>query len=405
MDDNRNRVVYLTYDGLTDPLGQSQIMPYLGALGKKGFQITILSFEKQSRFLEHKQVVYEWCRKNQIRWMPLAYHKNPPVLSTLVDLARLWCSLQRLYNSQPFTLVHCRSYLVALIGLLARQRWKVKFLFDMRGFWPDERVEGGLWNLKNPVYRLIYRFFKNRERVLLANADHVISLTENARSVIAGWGFTVPITIIPTCVDTDLFNTDRIDQEAKALTRSKLQIAQDDFVLLYLGSWGTWYETNQMLQFFYSLRKRHPKSVFLIVTQDAVSPTHLFAPESFRITTASRTQVPLLISLAHAAVCFIKPSFSKRASSATKLGEIMAMGVPVVVNRGWGDVNALVPESLLLSEFSEVEFQRLLNHLLKHEFRSHQLTQSIVSLEQGVKRYEDIYRALLIEADSESKTS
>lgn len=394
MEDNRNRVVYLSYDGLTDPLGQSQIVPYLGALGKKGFQITILSFEKQDRFSEYKQVVYDWCKNHQVQWIPLAYHKHPPVLSTLLDLTRLWWSLKRVYSREPFTLVHCRSYLVALIGLLARQRWKVKFLFDMRGFWADERVEGGLWNLQNPVYRLIYRFFKNRERVLLANADHVISLTENARKVIEGWGFTVPITIIPTCVDTDLFNTERIDQQAKALTRSKFQIAQDDFVLLYLGSWGTWYETNRMLQFFYALRKRHPKSVFLIVTQDAVSPTDLFAPESFRITTASRTQVPFLISIAQAAVCFIKPSFSKRASSATKLGEIMAMGVPVVVNRGWGDVDSLIPTPLLVDDFSDLEIQRVLDHVLDNHRDETPLLNGYVPLAEGVERYASVYHAM-----------
>lgn len=398
MEDNRNRVVYLSYDGLTDPLGQSQIMPYLGVLGKKGFQITILSFEKQDRFSEYKQVVYDWCQNHQIQWIPLAYHKHPPVLSTLLDLARLWWSLKRVYSREPFTLVHCRSYLVALIGLLARQRWKVKFLFDMRGFWADERVEGGLWNLQNPLYRLFYRFFKNRERVLLANADHVISLTENARKVIEGWGFTVPITIIPTCVDTDLFNTERIDQQAKALTRSKFQIAQDDFVLLYLGSWGTWYETNRMLQFFYALRTRHPKSVFLIVTQDAVSPTDLFAPESFRITTASRTQVPFLISIAQAAVCFIKPSFSKRASSATKLGEIMAMGVPVVVNRGWGDVDSLIPTPLLVDDFSDLEIQRVLDHVLDNHRDETPLLNGYVPLAEGVERYALVYHAMGVQS-------
>ena len=41
------RVLYISYDGLTDPLGQSQILPYLQHLAKESYQFTILSFEKK----------------------------------------------------------------------------------------------------------------------------------------------------------------------------------------------------------------------------------------------------------------------------------------------------------------------------------------------------------------------
>ena len=41
------KVIYLTYDGLTDSLGQSQILPYLKGLSNLGNDITIISFEKQ----------------------------------------------------------------------------------------------------------------------------------------------------------------------------------------------------------------------------------------------------------------------------------------------------------------------------------------------------------------------
>ena len=43
-----------------------------------------------------------------------------------------------------------------------KRKHGVKFLFDMRGFWADERVEGGLWNLSNPVFNWAYKYFKKR---------------------------------------------------------------------------------------------------------------------------------------------------------------------------------------------------------------------------------------------------
>ena len=37
---------------------------------------------------------------------------------------------------------------------------KSKLLFDTRGFWADERVDGGLWNLKNPIYNYLFEYLK-----------------------------------------------------------------------------------------------------------------------------------------------------------------------------------------------------------------------------------------------------
>ena len=41
-------VLYLSYDGMTDPLGQSQVIPYLSHISEN-FKITIISFEKKKK--------------------------------------------------------------------------------------------------------------------------------------------------------------------------------------------------------------------------------------------------------------------------------------------------------------------------------------------------------------------
>ncbi len=79
-------VLYLSYDGLTDQLGQSQILPYLCGLSARGFSITIVSFEKPERFATGRQEIETLCTSNGLRWVPLLYHRRPPVLSTLYDL-------------------------------------------------------------------------------------------------------------------------------------------------------------------------------------------------------------------------------------------------------------------------------------------------------------------------------
>jgi len=44
------RILYISYDGMTDPLGQSQVIPYLIGLSQKGYVITIISCEKEDKF-------------------------------------------------------------------------------------------------------------------------------------------------------------------------------------------------------------------------------------------------------------------------------------------------------------------------------------------------------------------
>src|SRR6185369_11111518 len=142
---------------------------------------------KQEKFERLRGEISNACEQHSIKWIPLRYHKNPPVLSTLYDVWKLWQTVRREYKVNPFQIVHCRSYITSLIGLRIKQKWNVKFIFDMRGFWADERVEGGLWNLKNPVYKMVYRFFKKKEKQFLIEADHVVSLTHNAKKEIESW--------------------------------------------------------------------------------------------------------------------------------------------------------------------------------------------------------------------------
>ena len=54
--------------------------------------------------------------------------------------------------------------------------------------------------------------------------------------------------------------------------------------------------------------------------------------------------MPVLLSLSTLSLFFIKPAYSKKASSPTKMGELMSMGIPFITNSGVGDIDLLVNE-------------------------------------------------------------
>lgn len=388
-------ILYLTYDGLTDPLGGSQILPYLTELAGQGYKIEIISFEKKAAFEIGYDRIQKLTTLNGIQWTFFTYTKSPAVLSTIFDLIRLRSLVRKRLRQTPETILHCRSYLTALIGLEMKQKHGTKFIFDMRGFWADERVEGGLWNLNNPVYRLVYKYFKKKERHFFLHANHTISLTSNALDYIRNQDgcSAISASVIPCCVDTNLF-TPRIEKiNAK-------------FTIVYIGSLGTWYMLSEMMQFFKVVLSVKPDAIFKFITLDsgdliiAEAKKQKIKSNHLKITRADRNEVPEELSEADMAVFFIRPGFSKRASSATKLGELMSMGIPIIANKEIGDQNTIFEENeigYLISDFNDVEYQKAINYFLYNQFNQEKIRKAAVDLfglSVGVRRYSEIYKSM-----------
>ncbi len=399
-------ILYLSYDGLTDPLGQSQILPYLVGLSKLGYSINVISFEKKSFYIRNSDFVTEICKENNIVWNKLNYNRKPPIVSTVYDLYSMWRKATFLIKSNNISLVHCRSYLTALIGEKLKLKFNIKFIFDMRGFWADERVEGNIWNLSNPLYRIIYNYFKKKESSFLINSDAIISLTENGKSEILSWNLRIPqnkITVIPCCVDTNFFNPTKLNSKKIEELKSSKNIKDNINILTYVGSIGTWYLLFEMLLFFKRYLLKYEHAVFLFITQDAPEEIFKIAKrlnisfESIIVTYATRKEMPTYISLSTHSIFFIKPSYSKKASSPTKQAEIMAMGIPLICNDGVGDTSFIVQKynsGIICENFTDQEFDRVLEKLSKSQFNSNKMISSAnnsFSAEVGIASYASIY--------------
>ncbi|CAD5259291.1 MULTISPECIES: glycosyltransferase [unclassified Imperialibacter] len=353
MANKKNKILYISYDGLTDPLGQSQILPYLLELSKLDYRFHILSCEKPQNFKEHKGTIEDIILGTSITWHPQKYHKYPPVLSALLDIFLMKRKTAMLHKRFSFSACWCRSYLPAIVGLFLWRKSGVPFIFDMRGFWADERVEGGSWPQSNFVFRLVYRYFKTTEKQLLKEAAHVVVLTSKAKEILQkGLLHNNPqsesISIIPCCVDTSLFNPAHLGIQERNIARKLLGINSEDKILVYAGSVGTWYMISEMLQYFVGLQKFDASWKFLVLTMD--NPQQIvdsakikgLSMDDIVIRPCKRAEMPLYLSLGHLAISFIQPVFSKQASSPTKLAEYLAMGLPVAYNANVGDVDDIM---------------------------------------------------------------
>lgn len=403
-------VLYLSYDGMTDPLGQSQVLPYLIGLSAKGYRFTLISFEKADKFKKNESYVKSVCNKSAINWLPFKYHNKPPVLGTLYDIFTLQIQIKRITKKEKTDLIHCRSYITALAANATKDAIGVPWLFDMRGLWIDEKIDGKIWQLSNPIYRLIFRTLKKKEVKLLCDADGIVTLTHRVlpeldRIAKIRLSENKRLAVIPCCTDPSFFNPNNVDSEMKRYWRNKLGIEENAFVLCYLGSFSTWYLPKEMILFYKTLLEFKPDAQFLIITPENPEILRRIANDEglngdkLIITEGNRNIIPQLLSLATASICFIKNAYSKMASSPTKLAELLAMGIPVVCNAGIGDTDEILKKvegGVICHELTPDGFRRIIPDLIsqsnlenKQQIRESSI--SVFDVGLGVQRYAEIY--------------
>jgi glycosyltransferase involved in cell wall biosynthesis len=396
----RQAILYISYDGMLEPLGQSQVLSYLEPLAQD-YEVHLLSFEKPADLADGARLraVGERIAAANIRWTRRRYHKAPSAPATAFDIAIGLATAWAIATRHRVRLIHARSYIPALIGMLVKRATCAKLLFDMRGLWADERVDGGLW----PAGGGLYRATKGIERSLLRSADHVVTLTnasvDEVRRLAGANGAATAISVISTCTDLQRF-------------RPPASRPAGPLVLGYVGSVGTWYLFDETLLAFRLLQERHPDARLLIVNRgehplirERIAAAGI-DPACAEVRAADHRDMPALVARMSAGAALVKPAYSKVASAPTKVAEYLACGVPVLGNAGVGDVAPLLEGrriGVALDGFDEDRLRaavaRLAELVLDSETagRCRAAAEELFSLEGGVAEYRRIYGSLLAE--------
>ena len=359
------RVLFISYNGMLDPLGQSQVIPYLRELAKRGVRFTLLSFERPKAFTPEGVAQCEQLRQklqaDGIEWHWLPYHQRPSVPATIYDVLAGLRYASKLVKRNRIEMVHARGHIPATIALGLKKRFGTKMIFDVRGLMAEEYVDAEHWREGGIPYRIT----KATERRILASTDAVVTLTERIWPIIREWeglrGRSVHHQVIPCCVDLSLF---KFSEAERTRRRAELGLG-DRLTLVYSGSLDGWYLTEKMADFFAAVLKHRSDAHLLWLTtgshdrvRELMSSRNVGAG-NFSVLSIPSAQVPSYLAAADAGMAFIKRCVSKIASSPTKNGEYLACGLPLIINAGVGDSDALINDwkaGVLIDEFTEEEF-------------------------------------------------
>ncbi|MBM5796703.1 MAG: glycosyltransferase family 4 protein [Cyanobacteria bacterium K_Offshore_0m_m2_072] len=395
-----SRILYLTRNGLNEPLGQSQVLPYLRGLSRD-YSITLISFEKpDDRFdSERMQEMRYQCNRHGIYWIPLQFRWKPRQWAPAFAFAQLaFVALWQWRHFSKPNLVHARSYVPAAIALLLHRLIGVPFIFDMRALWPEELITAG--HLQRGS--LLHRVLLGLERRCLQEASIVVSLTwaavrylkQQYPRELGGQR----ITVIPTCADLQSF-----------------QLAETAPVVpLVIGCIGTvlsgWFLNDWLRAFFDAVVRVDPSARFELISRDApeailsaLQPTSTWA-NRLRIQSASPAEMPAIVQRHTASVMFFTCGLSKLGSSPTRMAEVLGCGRPVVANPGVGDLEQVVRQHrvgvlALGASSSEMDIcvAELLALLKDPDLasRCRRTAESLFSLESGTAAYRQIYAQIL----------
>ncbi len=180
-------VLFISYNGMLDPLGQTQVLPYLRELAKRGVKFTLLSFERARAFTPEGVAKCEQLRSDLvpqgIEWHWLRYHQRPSVPATIYDVLAGIRKASSLIQRNRVEMIHARGHIPATIALALKKRFPIKMIFDVRGLMAEEYVDAEHWRKDS----LPYRITKATERSVFAEADAVVTLTERIWPIIREW--------------------------------------------------------------------------------------------------------------------------------------------------------------------------------------------------------------------------
>jgi glycosyltransferase involved in cell wall biosynthesis len=397
-----SKLLYLTADGLLQPLGFSQVVRVVEGLSRRGWPYALFSLERAADLAAENKVRDLKARLSAagVAWRFAPYGEGgggrvaAQNEALLVDAA----------VSHRGSGIHARAYHSAVAALAAWVSRRTPYLFDARSYWFDERLEDGRW-FTSPIRLAVAR---GVEHQLFAQAAGVVSLTElqadDVRSGRFGPSRQKAVQCITTCADFDDF-TRKPAVECRRVPAEVREVLAGKRVLGIIGSVNRSYLVDETLSLVAEVLRRDANAHLLILSaqrDEYVRRLAVLGIDDARVTLtrADHEAMPEWLSLIDWGMLLLNPdSPAKRASMPTKLAEFLACGVrPVqfgcnvevsewVRKTGSGFVLPDVHQQTLASAAERIASS---SAELELTTRARELAAPHFSLEAGLTRYEQV---------------
>lgn len=339
----KKNILFISYDSICDPISNSQkLSPILKFSKKKQLNIFLISFEKKKDFRSKRiKIIERQFKKSHINWIKLPYFSNFFLRLVVFLYSQLLFSYVIIYFK--IKIIHAWSYIPMMFLIFPNFILRRKIIFDIRGFWFDEKRDF------NQINSFSYFFLKKIEKILFKSANKIITLSKKSIKIVSN-NFNIEKKNI-------FYVTTFTDKKKYKLLKIK---NKKNYKFLYLGSAKNSYDFDKVLDFIKIFNQYFQNWSFTAFSNDKnyilnkIKETNL-KQNKFKVSTISTDKVKTKIANYNFAIYFIKPTFAKKASCPTKLGEIMFSGIPIITNYDIGDINSYEKRSnIILFNFHSI---------------------------------------------------
>lgn len=368
-------LTYVTIDSLSEGVGSSQITPLISRLSESGLKINLISYEKSVPSIQ----LHDHFKSIGVTWNSRPFGSN----GLIGGVKRLSDLIQEIPSTN---LIHARSDIPAVSSIISRH---APVLWDVRSLWADQKV----MIQDNAINNFLYRLYRGLESIAASKSLAMSTLTSAVVPVLEQRHRKLPSlrTVVPTAVDLDRF-------ELNPVMPPKVRA-------LFSGTYNDYYDLDLSALFMKELRKlieveTHWARPFeSTISQIEVGEEKIFS--------ATQTEMAKLLPSYNfgVSICKLDAGPSLTAAMPTKIGEFLACGRPIVINRGLGDMDSFISEfnaGVVLNGQQDNEKEgaaKLVQLILDPEtpIRCRALAEKYFSMDVGVNRYLNLYAMMLNE--------
>lgn len=400
------RAVFVFHKSLTEPIPRLHGLPQVRAMSaRRAFEV--ISFEPRRRSSDDER---EYVRVK--RWLEEAGvdHRAVPLYRTrALDLAAGALAIMVGVLTRGVRIVHCRSYIPAMMALPVTRVTPAKLLFDTRGLFVDEYIFDGAFAEGDRRCNLARRV----ERALLLRSDAVVVVSERMREHLLGRAdlegrlSADRVHLIPNRIDLDRFADAAARRER---TRSE-RMWNGQTVVAYVASSSRWHGLDEAMSVFSKLLESRPGLRLMAATYPSTEPAEEAAKragvprERLDLLTARPDDIPDLLLGCDLALMFEARHLVREVCAPVKFSEYLAAGLPIVANDGIGDVSGWISESdlgiIIDPEDPTSASEQVLGLLESEEYRSGAMSSRCrgfaereMDMRRTLEEYDAVYRIL-----------
>jgi glycosyltransferase involved in cell wall biosynthesis len=289
-----------------------------------GIQVDMITAHEES-FYDFKQI-----DGINVHYLPVAYSQQMGFLRRIWSFLSFVWHTRQLLRKVPrpdYLYITSTPLTTGLLGLWAKRKLAIPFIFEVRDLWPDAPIQVGV--IRNP---LLKQFLWTLEKRIYRHALKVIALSPGIANAIRQKEPLAEVFVVPNFADTSM-----LFPEEKTSERLQKYGLQNTFTLIYAGAIGQVNALDELLALteagdFQCLVMGEGSE--LVRFQSEVAKRGLTTIKFFPF--GSKKQVRELMSCADMAVISFKRLPIFETNSPNKFFDALAMGKAILINqKGW----------------------------------------------------------------------